>query len=138
MHIGIANAAEVDALWPLIADGMQRGCDRTGGASSSGDLWQIARSGNGFLIVIFDGKKIICSSVWRFENWPGGNVFRCLCLTGSDMKTWIRPLFEFATQRMMEGGARRLVAEGRNGWGRALEKYANVKTRQLWQCIEVM
>lgn len=138
MRIVIANPVEVDAIWPSIANKMQEGCDRTGNGISSGELWQMARSGNGYLIVVLDDEQIICASVWRFENWADGSVFRCMGLCGKDMRKWVKPLFDFAQQMKRDGGAMRLIAQGRKGWDRAVKIYANVQMRTLWQCYEVM
>lgn len=137
MRIGIANAAEVDAIWPLISAEMQRGCDKTGGGSSSGSLWQLCRSGNAFLIVCHDGEEIICASVWRFETWPSGTVFRCLGVCGKSMNLWVSELYAFALSQAKIGGTDRLIAEGRPGWVRVLSRYLDRRVRGLWQTFEV-
>jgi hypothetical protein len=137
MKIGIANAAEVDAVWPSIAKEMQRGCDKTGGGMSAGDLWQMCRSGNAFLLLIFTNEEIVCSSVWRFENWPSGTVFRCMGLSGHSMKVWVKGLYDFAMQQAQFGGTDRLIAEGRPGWVRVLSRYLSQPVKPLWQTFEV-
>jgi len=137
MKIGIANAAEVDAVWPSIAKEMQRGCDKTGGGMSAGDLWQMCRSGNAFLVLIFTDEGIVCASVWRFENWPSGTVFRCLGLMGRSMKVWVKGLYDFAMKQAEIGGTDRLIAEGRPGWVRVLSRYLSQPVKPLWQTFEV-
>lgn len=137
MKIGIANAAEVDAVWPSIAKEMQRGCDKTGGGMSAGDLWQMCRSGNAFLIVIFNEQGVSCASVWRFENWPSGQVFRCIGLAGKSMKDWVAGLYDFALQQAKIGGTTRLIAEGRPGWTRILSRHLKRPVKPLWQTFEV-
>lgn len=137
MKIGIANAAEVDAVWPSIAKEMQRGCEKTGGGMSAGDLWQMCRSGNAFLILIFNDDGIICASVWRFESWPSGAVFRCIGLMGKSMKEWVPGLYDFALQQARYGGTSRLVAEGRPGWPRVLSRHFRRPVKPLWQTFEV-
>lgn len=136
MRIGIANAAEVDAIWPLISVKMQDGCDRTGGAVSSADLWQMCRSGNAFLLVGME-EEIRIASVWRFENWPSGPVFRCLGLCGSRPDEWIESLYDFALSQARTAGVKRLVAEGRKGWPRILQRYLKRQITPLWQTFEV-
>lgn len=138
MKIGIANAAEIDALWPSIAGEMQRGCDKTGGATSSGDLWQMCRSGNAFLVVGVKENTLKFAAVWRFETWPTGSVFRCVAVCGRSMGEWIAPHYEFAREKASLGGATRIVAEGRIGWSRVLARYINRPVKPLWQTFEVL
>ena len=135
MNIGIATSAEVDLLWPVISEGIQAGCDVTGGAVSSSELWQMCRTGNAFLIVgADDGIKF--ASVWRFETWPSGVVFRCLSLTGTDMESWISEFSEFVISQAKIGGANRLIAQGRKGWERVVNRMFK-QSRILWQTYEV-
>lgn len=138
MKIGIANPAEVDALWPIIASEMQRGCDKTGNATSAGDLWQMCRSGNAFLFVGIEGDAVQFAAVWRFETWPSGMAFRCLAVCGRSMRDWIAQHYEFAQEQASIGGASRIVAEGRPGWPRVLARYINRPVKPLWQTFEVL
>lgn len=135
MKIGIASIAEVDGFWPMIYQDIQRGCDKTGGATSSGELYQMCRSGNAFLFIGYDD-AIKVASVWRFETWPSGTVLRCMALSGRQMGTWIVPLYEFAMSQAAIGGTDRLIAQGRKGWDRALSRF--LKVRVLWQTYEVV
>lgn len=136
MNIGIASNQEVDGIWPLISDRIQQGCDKTGNATSSADLWQLCRSGNAFLILVGDGASIKAASVWRFETWPSGLVFKCLSLSGDDMPTWIRPFSQFIISQAKIGGSDRLIAEGRKGWERVIKRMFQ-QSRVLWQTYEV-
>lgn len=138
MRIGIANAAEVDALWPSISAEMQRGCDKTGGATSAGDLWQMCRSGNAFLFIGEADGSVLFAAVWRFETWPTGLVFRCVAVCGRSMRSWIGGHYAFAMEQAKFGGATRLVAEGRHGWSRVLARYIKRPVKPLWQTFEVL
>lgn len=137
MKIGIATSQEVDALWPRISSEMQRGCDKTGGAMSSADMWQMCRSGNAFLFVGFEDSSLLFAAVWRFETWPSGPVFRCIGVCGRAMKTWISDHYAFALEQAKYGGAQRIIAEGRCGWPRVLARYIGRPVRPLWQTFEV-
>lgn len=120
----------VDQVWPHIAEEMQKACEITGGDLSSGTLWQMCRSGNAFLMVVSD-RKILMASVWRFETWPSGLVFRCMCLIGDRMDDWLEQAKEFAETKAKEGGAMRIITEGRKGWGRV---FPQAKTlRQVYE-----
>jgi hypothetical protein len=135
MNIGIAGVAEVDGIWPSISERIQNGCDRTGGASSSGDLWKQCRSGEAYLIIGFnDGIKV--ASVWRFESWPSGLVFRCLSLAGTEMATWVIPFATFIQEQARIGGSTRLIAQGRKGWERVISRMYS-QSKVLWQTYEV-
>lgn len=114
--VDIVAPSLVDQVWPKIAMQIQEACERTGGDLSSAILWQMCRSGDAFLIVAAD-REIIMSSVWRFEFWPSGTVFKCLCLSGKRMSDWLSQAQEFAISKAKEGGAKRIIAEGREGWG---------------------
>jgi hypothetical protein len=137
MNLGIATSAEVDKIWPLIGQEMQRGCDKTGGEISSGDMWQMCRSGNAFLIMGYEPDEIVVASVWRFETWPSGVVFKCVGVCGKPMKRWVRELYDFAFSQAKIGGTERLVAGGRMGWSRVLSRYLKRPVRNLWQTFEV-
>lgn len=138
MQIGIVGSSEVDGLWPSLASEMQRGCDKTGGATSSADLWQMCRSGNAFLFLGLADNTMQFAAVWRFETWPGGMVFRCIAVCGRNMRDWIAPHYEFALHQAALGGASRIVAEGRPGWPRVLARYINRPVKPLWQTFEVL
>lgn len=135
MRIGLATTAEIDLIWPQISRRMQDGCDRTGGATSSSELWRMCRSGNAYLIYAVD-TELRMASVWRFETWPSGTVFQCVAICGTRMDQWIAPLAQFAKSHAHIGGADRLIAQGRKGWERALKRVLG-PTRVLWQTYEV-
>lgn len=119
MRIGIANQAEVDAIWPLIAAKVQESCEKTGGDMSSGDLWQMCRSGNAFLVVVLDDEdKPIATIILQFQNWTGKSVVRCLSIAGENMSAWLPDAMEFVSKMARENGASCLVADGRDGWAR--------------------
>lgn len=119
MKIGIANSAEVDALWPSIAAKVQESCTRTGGDMSSGDLWQMCRSGQAFLVAVLDEDgAAIATIIVQFQKWTDRSVLRCLSIAGGDMSSWLPQAMEFVSQMARENGASCLVADGRDGWAR--------------------
>ncbi|MBX5143211.1 hypothetical protein HJB79_31375 [Rhizobium lentis] len=136
MRIAIANSAEVDAIWPSISEKMQTGCDKTGGGTSSAEMWQMCRRGDAFLIVGF-AESIEFASVWRFETWPSGQVFRCVGLCGAKPERWMRSLYDFALSQAKIGGTDRLIAQGRKGWRRLIERHVTGRVRTLWETVEV-
>jgi hypothetical protein len=125
MQIGIANVGEVDLVWPQIADGMQKACDRGSGEFCAGDFWTMCRSGQAFLIIAFDGPVVHMASVWRFERFGDIRTFHCLNLWGQNLREWLGPAREFVTNIARQNGASRLTACGRHGWLRAYQMRKN-------------
>ena len=119
MNIAIVGLHEVDQIWPLVAEGLQKACQRCG-EMTSGELWTMCRSGHAFLIIIFEKNSIIMASVWRFESKNGRPVFRCEMMYGHGMGDWLEEARLFITKLAKENGAKALVAEGRRGWLRLI------------------
>jgi hypothetical protein len=136
MNIIIASQADVDAIWPSISRKMQIGCDKTGGGTSAAEMWQMCRRLDAFLIVGFD-TELKFAAVWRFETWPSGQVFRCVGLSGSHPEQWMADLDEFAMSQARIGGTDRLIAQGRKGWRRLIERYVTKRVKTLWETYEV-
>ena len=121
MKIAIAAPHEVDRIWPLVRDGMGEACKHFEGWTP-GELWQLVRSGNGFLIIVFDDhSQIHMASIWQFQEKNGRPVFRCVAMYGHKMKTWLFQAKEFVSKLAKENGAEWLVAEGRRGWLRVFD-----------------
>lgn len=136
MKIGIAPQSDVDAIWQLISAKMQVGCDKTGGATSSVEMWQMCRRLDAFLIIGYD-TEIQFAAVWRFETWPSGQVFRCIGLCGSRPEAWMADLYTFAMSQARIGGTDRLIAQGRKGWRRLIERHVTGRVKTLWETYEV-
>lgn len=116
MKIGIATSAEVDLLWPAITGRIQEACERNGGDISSGDLWQMCRSGNAFLVLVMDQNGPVAALIMQFQNWSGKQVLRCLGIAGERMAEWLPMAKSFIEQMAKDGGAKSLVSDGREGW----------------------
>ncbi len=118
MHIGFASVAEVDKLWPLIVADIQKACRQAPELLTAGELWQMCRSGNGFLCIAHNGDEVFASSVWRFED----DAFRCWSLAGKNMRVWLGPMREFIEKVARENGSTRLLTKGRCGWLRVFKE----------------
>lgn len=118
LRLGLASVSEIDRLWPLLSDGLGKACKRCDSQWTAGELWQLCRSGNAFLILVYDDDKIWSAGVWRFETARPGPVFRCIMMYGENMRAWLNMAREFIEKLAKENGAKALVAEGRQGWGR--------------------
>ena len=128
MKIDLVPALMVDQFWPLIAEGLHESAMKTGGDLTVSYLWQICRSGPGFLFLAQDGEMIHGASVWRFDTWETGTRFRCLALAGKNMDLWIEPMHARVTETAKLGKAKALVAEGRDGWVKVFTKARKVRT----------
>jgi hypothetical protein len=118
MRIAIANAAEVDQVWPEFAQRLQTACDETGGDISSGDLWQMCRSGNAFLVLVLDDSGFKAALIMQFQKWTAKQVMRCLAIVGDDMAAWLPMARDFIAEMAKNGGATSFIADGREGWTR--------------------
>lgn len=136
MRIEIAGIGDIDKIWPLISEKLESGCRKTGYATSSADMWQMCRSGNAFLVIGYE-EKIEFASIWRFETWPSGLVFRCVGLCGNNITKWFVDLYHFAKAQARIGGTERLVAEGRVGLPRLAKRLLKSKVKRLWESFEV-
>lgn len=122
MNIIIANSAQVDATWSAFAARLQEACERTGGDLSAGELWQLCRSGQAFLVLAYDDNGFLAAIIAQFQNWTGKPVLRVLALVGDDMQRWLKEAMEFLKRMASDGGAKSLVADGRDGWARVFPK----------------
>lgn len=128
MRIAIASQAEVDHFWPAFAQRLQIACEETGGDISSGDLWQMCRSGNAFLVLVLDGDTFKAALIMQFQKWTAKQVMRCLAIVGDDMAGWLPMAREFIAQMARDGGATSFIAEGREGWTRIFPAARRLRT----------
>lgn len=129
MTVVLVTTANIDHVWPVASKLLQKAIDRSGDDLSTGDLWTMLRSGQAFLVIAADA-DITMASVWRFERWHEGQVFKCLALGGKDIGEWIEEFNDKILAMMREGGATRLVFDGRKGWPHMFAKVGH-KVREL-------
>lgn len=128
MKIGIANAAEVDQIWPRFSARMQAACERTGGDISSGELWQMCRSGQAFCVVVFNDEGPKAVLIMQFQKWVSKTVMRCLGIVGDGVDEWLPAARDFIANMAREGGATSFVAEGRDGWAKLFPDAKKLRT----------
>lgn len=119
MNVTLIPPLHIDQIWPYVADGFHRALMKTGGDMTAGELWVLARSGQGFLFVAWDGEAVRGASLWRFETWQTGAKFRCMALYGKGFRDWIEDMHQAV--KAAAGGAN-LIAEGRPGWQPVFKK----------------
>lgn len=108
----------IDQAWQTVGIDLEQACLRTGGEIGADTLWRRCREGIAFLFCIEDEGKVIGASVWGFETWARGRIFRCYALYGTGMAGWLDQHRKSVLEAALAGGATELVAEGRKGWGR--------------------
>lgn len=133
MKIEIVNVSLVDEVWPLINSGFQVATRRFGDDLSSGELWQMCRSGNAFLIVAYEEKDILVSCVVRFERWNNGSILRVVSLAGKRIDEWAHQVKDFLSNMARNGGAKRIVAEGREGWSRIFDEPKKLRSTYVME-----
>jgi hypothetical protein len=116
MNIEIVNIVHVDAYWPSASQKFARAAEKCGDDLSLGELWQMCRSGNAFLVVATDESGLLMACVVRFERWTNGMVLRVLTLAGVRIAEWAEPVRDFLASMAKDNEADRVVAEGRDGW----------------------
>jgi hypothetical protein len=118
MNIEITNSIYVDAIWPGVAPLLAPAVEHYGDDLSVGDLWQMCRSGNAFLIIVRDGDVIKAAVIVRFDRWSKGSVLRVIAVGGAGLAEWRDGILDFVTKLASDNGASRVVTEGREGWAR--------------------
>lgn len=124
MTVYVVRTHEVDDRWLEISPLFQKAINRCGDDITTAELWQMCRTGHAFLLIAIIDHEIVAASAWRFEKWGKGTVFRCVCLGGSGMDAWLNNGLQLINKMMREGGADRLIADGRVGWTRVLKQFS--------------
>jgi hypothetical protein len=122
--------AQVDAIWPHIAEGIHRSCVKSGGQLSAGWLWQECRAGNAYLYIVSDGEALHGASIFAFREWPSGLRYVGLALWGQDAKDWFEILHEKVKEDARQGGAVAVVDAARPGMKNYYKSKA-IKTVQI-------
>ncbi len=118
MKIEIAGVQDVDGVWPLVGPKFCVASDKCGDDLTAGELWQMCRSGNAFLIVAYEENKLFMGALVRFERWNNGSVLGVLSVVGDQIGEWAEEVKDFLNGMGKANGAGRIVAEGRDGWTR--------------------
>jgi hypothetical protein len=125
--IRLVPVAEVDQVWPAIAEGMAEACRRCGDDVTPWHLFSWVRRSDALLFVATADEQIKAALVVRPEQWGGRNILRILALTGWDIDRWLP---ELAAHRDWPDAldATSVVFEGREGWKRKLPKARVVRS----------
>lgn len=99
MKLTLIPTGEIDEIWPALAAKFEAACRRCDAHDlNAGTLWQMARKGDGFLIVAYENSNIIQASIWRFDTPHDGFSLRCIMLFGTQMRRWYVPMWDVITK----------------------------------------
>jgi len=131
VKIAIAALFEIDPIWPLISERLQKAFEKTAGDLTSGELWQMCRSGQAFLVVAFEEAELKAAMIVQFQKWDKP-VLRCLAIVGFDMAQWLEAGKEFIERMTKDNGAKSFVFEGREGWKVPIPEAKRLRVTYEW------
>lgn len=122
--IRLIPVAEVDTVWPYIAEGMDEACRKARSNFSSVDFYRACRLGTAFLVIVVqpDGGGWKGAAVLEIHEREEGRTLKVAALCGEDAEDWLPSLIKWEWVRTMQ--IRRVVAEGRPGLARRMQKFA--------------
>jgi hypothetical protein len=119
-EIRLVALHEIDAVWPLVAEGMKEACRRSGDDLTTWFLLQSVRRGDALLFVAIADGLLKAALMCRPEVWAERRVLRILALAGADMEAWLPALMAERNWRdALDVEA--VVFEGRPGWQRVIK-----------------
>ncbi|WP_332304703.1 hypothetical protein [Rhizobium sp. GR12] len=133
MNIYIANVADVDTLWQTVGPKINAAIEKCGDDLSTGELWQMCRSGHAFLVVARDDNGLLMAAIVRFERWSNGAVLRVLSLVGEQISEWAAKVKRFLSEMALSNGATRIVAEGREGWVKIFDEPKRIRSTYVME-----
>ncbi|MBS0257258.1 MAG: hypothetical protein JSR13_06025 [Proteobacteria bacterium] len=133
MNIHIVNIADIDAVWQTVGVRFNAAIEKCGDDISTGELWQICRSGNAFLVIAIDDTGILMAAIVRFERWSNGAVLRVLSLVGEQIEKWSAAVKAYLADLAKSNGATRIVAEGREGWARIFDEPKRIRSTYVME-----
>ncbi|MCZ7480558.1 hypothetical protein [Rhizobium rhizogenes] len=133
MTVFIARTADVDAFWQTIGPRFNAAIEKCGDDISTGELWQICRSGQAFLIIAMDDGGILMGAVVRFERWTNGSILRVLSLVGESIEKWADDVKSFLVEMAKANGATRIVSEGREGWAKIFDEPRKLRSTYIME-----
>jgi hypothetical protein len=126
-EIRLVALNEIDAVWPLIAEGMKAACRRSGDDLTPWFLLQSVRRGDALLFVAIAGGALKAALVCRPETWGERRVLRILALAGADVEHWL-PALSAHREWTDALGVQSVVFEGRPGWRRVVKNACVLRT----------
>ncbi len=133
MNIYIANVSDVDALWQTVGPKFNIAIEKCGDDLSTGELWQMCRSGHAFLVIARDDNGLLMAAIVRFERWSNGSVLRVLALVGEQIGEWASAAKDFLSEMAKANGAARIVAEGRDGWAKIFDEPKKIRSTYVME-----
>lgn len=133
MNIFIANVADVDGLWLAVGPRFNAAIEKCGDDISTGELWQMCRSGHAFLIIARENDGLLMAAIVRFERWSNGAVLRVLSLVGEQIEKWSAGVKAYLSEMAVTNGATRIIAEGRDGWAKIFDEPTKIRSTYVME-----
>jgi hypothetical protein len=116
MIVGPLPLADVDRVWPNIAQWMDTACKRGRGSMTAWEIYQGCRNGSMLLFIVWLDDLIHAAIPCRIQTVPGGQSLYVVAIGGRAMKRWLPELYEFEWPKSL--GIKYVDFEGRKGLGR--------------------
>lgn len=118
MSAWLPTVAEIDAVWPMITEGLGKSLQRSGGDMSLGSLYQQCGSGAARALIWIEGGAAKGACVVRPEVWEAGPRLRVLAMYGDAFAEWQGEGWAALHGLKLAFGAEAIIFEGRLGWAR--------------------
>lgn len=123
--IHLVPVADVDKVWPALAEGMEKVCKRGMGSLTSWDILRSCRSGMSVLFVVWLDEEIKGGLVCEIHERPQGRTLKIVALCGQQFDRWLPELHAYDLSPF---GITHIMFDGRKGWQRRI-KGAHVITQ---------
>jgi len=118
MTIHLVPVAEVDRVWPLLHQGMERACRKARCDRTAVDIYQACRNGAWFLHIVIEDNAVMAGIVTQVT----GDVVTVQALCGRHMKRWLPELLVLDLWKTL--GVSRAEWGGRVGLGTIIRTVA--------------
>lgn len=123
--IHLIPVLQVDSVWPQLAEGMERACNKARCNWTAPELHQACRTGRYWLHVVTKEEAIVGGIVTAINETPWGRTLDVIALCGSGLAGWASALRAYPWLQEMK--ITRVVAEGRPGLGILLSRHVPIR-----------
>tara|TARA_R110000764_G_scaffold65594_3_gene137262 strand:- start:219 stop:632 length:414 start_codon:yes stop_codon:yes gene_type:complete len=118
---------EVDKIWPLARDLIQKACD-TNGAFNAEDIKEKCKQGSMQLwLVVDETDKVLATVVTEIRTYPNYKVCDARIVTGIQMSRWHHHVEDLEAWAKEEG-CKKMELFARPGWEKVMKPKGYLKT----------
>ena len=118
---------DVNKVWPLAVEMIQRACDTNGGFEAEDILDACKRGIFQLWLITDDQQKVYASVVTELRDYPNFKVCDIKITTGEMYEKWFNHIDDIATWAKRQG-CKKMEIFARPGWERVLKHKGYVKT----------